>query len=111
MPHAYADKVAWVMRHLPELTSRVIITYDKGTARVLRASCSPLSTAITGRRHCIVYKLQARPETAQQEPRAKPELSDKLCAKCSSPMVKRGSSDNAFYGCSTYPKYKHTERA
>lgn len=28
--HAYADKVSWVLRHLPELKRKVIITHDKG---------------------------------------------------------------------------------
>ncbi len=27
---AYADKAAWVMKHLPELKRRIIITHDKG---------------------------------------------------------------------------------
>lgn len=27
---AYADKVTWVLRHLPELTRRIILTHDKG---------------------------------------------------------------------------------
>lgn len=27
---AYADKAAWVMKHLPELTRRIIVTHDKG---------------------------------------------------------------------------------
>lgn len=29
-PHAYADKVRWVMRWLPELTRKIILTHDKG---------------------------------------------------------------------------------
>lgn len=28
--HAYSDKAAWVLRHLPELKRRIIITHDKG---------------------------------------------------------------------------------
>lgn len=28
--HAYSDKAAWVMKHLPELKRRIIITHDKG---------------------------------------------------------------------------------
>jgi 5'(3')-deoxyribonucleotidase len=28
--HAYADKVLWIMDHLPELQTRIIITHDKG---------------------------------------------------------------------------------
>lgn len=28
--HAYADKPAWVFRHLPELKRRIIVTHDKG---------------------------------------------------------------------------------
>lgn len=28
--HAYADKAAWVLRELPELKRRIIITHDKG---------------------------------------------------------------------------------
>lgn len=27
---AYADKVAWVLQHLPELERRIILTHDKG---------------------------------------------------------------------------------
>ncbi|MHB1826776.1 MAG: 5' nucleotidase, NT5C type [Steroidobacteraceae bacterium] len=27
---AYADKAAWVLRHLPELKRRIILTHDKG---------------------------------------------------------------------------------
>lgn len=30
IPGAYADKVAWVLNHLPELKRRVILTHDKG---------------------------------------------------------------------------------
>lgn len=30
VPHAYADKAAWVLKHLPELKRRIIITHDKG---------------------------------------------------------------------------------
>jgi 5'(3')-deoxyribonucleotidase len=30
VPHAYADKAAWVLRHLPELKRRIIMTHDKG---------------------------------------------------------------------------------
>src|SRR5690606_26766377 len=30
VPHAYSDKAEWVMRHLPELRRRIIITHDKG---------------------------------------------------------------------------------
>ena len=30
IPHAYSDKAAWVMEHLPELKRRIIITHDKG---------------------------------------------------------------------------------
>ena len=30
LPHAYADKVAWVLRELPELKRRIIVTHDKG---------------------------------------------------------------------------------
>lgn len=30
VPHAYADKAEWVLRHLPELKRRIIITHDKG---------------------------------------------------------------------------------
>jgi 5'(3')-deoxyribonucleotidase len=30
VPSAYSDKVSWVMEHLPELTSKIIITHDKG---------------------------------------------------------------------------------
>lgn len=30
IPHAYSDKAAWVLKHLPELKRRIIITHDKG---------------------------------------------------------------------------------
>jgi hypothetical protein len=30
VPFAYADKVSWVLVHLPELKRRIIITHDKG---------------------------------------------------------------------------------
>jgi 5'(3')-deoxyribonucleotidase len=30
IPHAYADKAAWVMKHLPDLKRRLVITHDKG---------------------------------------------------------------------------------
>lgn len=30
LPFAYADKVAWVLEHLPELRERIILTHDKG---------------------------------------------------------------------------------
>lgn len=30
VPHAYADKVQWVLDNLPELKRRIIITHDKG---------------------------------------------------------------------------------
>jgi 5'(3')-deoxyribonucleotidase len=30
IPHAYSDKAAWVMQHLPELKRRIIVTHDKG---------------------------------------------------------------------------------
>lgn len=30
MPFAYADKVSWILEHLPELAERIIITHDKG---------------------------------------------------------------------------------
>ncbi len=30
IPHAYADKADWIMRHLPELKRRIIMTHDKG---------------------------------------------------------------------------------
>jgi 5'(3')-deoxyribonucleotidase len=30
IPHAYSDKAAWVIQHLPELKRRIIITHDKG---------------------------------------------------------------------------------
>lgn len=32
-PRAYADKVAWVMDNLPELTRKIILTADKGMLR------------------------------------------------------------------------------
>lgn len=30
IPHAYADKADWILRHLPELKRRIIMTHDKG---------------------------------------------------------------------------------
>ncbi len=30
VPHAYSDKAAWVLRELPELKRRIIMTHDKG---------------------------------------------------------------------------------
>jgi 5'(3')-deoxyribonucleotidase len=30
IPFAYADKAAWVLKHLPELKRKIIITHDKG---------------------------------------------------------------------------------
>jgi len=30
IPYAYSDKVAWVLRELPELKRRIIVTHDKG---------------------------------------------------------------------------------
>lgn len=30
LPFAYADKVAWILEHLPELSERIILTHDKG---------------------------------------------------------------------------------
>lgn len=30
IPFAYADKAAWIMEHLPELTRRIIVTHHKG---------------------------------------------------------------------------------
>lgn len=30
VPSAYSEKAAWVLRHLPELKQRIIVTHDKG---------------------------------------------------------------------------------
>lgn len=30
VPHAYSDKAAWILEHLPELKRRIVITHDKG---------------------------------------------------------------------------------
>lgn len=30
IPHAYSDKVAWVLNHLPELKRRIVVTHNKG---------------------------------------------------------------------------------
>lgn len=30
IPHAYGEKVRWIMKYLPELVDRIIITHDKG---------------------------------------------------------------------------------
>ena len=29
-PHCYAEKVEWILNHLPELKRRIILTHDKG---------------------------------------------------------------------------------
>lgn len=29
IPQAYADKVAWILKHLPELKRKIVITHDK----------------------------------------------------------------------------------
>ncbi|WP_415913384.1 5' nucleotidase, NT5C type [Neptuniibacter sp. QD37_11] len=31
VPHAYSDKVKWILKYLPELEKKIIITHDKGT--------------------------------------------------------------------------------
>lgn len=33
IPQAYADKVAWVLRYLPELKRKIILTHDKSLLR------------------------------------------------------------------------------
>lgn len=33
IPHAYADKVRWVLHHLPELKRKIILTSDKSLLR------------------------------------------------------------------------------
>lgn len=33
IPQAYADKVQWVLDHLPELKRKIILTHDKGLLR------------------------------------------------------------------------------
>jgi 5'(3')-deoxyribonucleotidase len=30
VPHAYSEKAAWILRELPELERRIIVTHDKG---------------------------------------------------------------------------------
>jgi len=40
----------------------------------------------------------------------KPQMTDKLCAKCAAPMVIRSSKFGQFYACSKFPKCKHTEK-
>jgi 5'(3')-deoxyribonucleotidase len=30
VPYAYSDKAAWIIRHLPELSQRIIVTHHKG---------------------------------------------------------------------------------
>jgi hypothetical protein len=30
IPHAYADKAKWILRHLPDLKRRIIMTHNKG---------------------------------------------------------------------------------
>lgn len=30
IPQAYADKASWILRYLPELSRRIILTHDKG---------------------------------------------------------------------------------
>lgn len=31
--HAYADKAAWILKHLPELKRKIVITHDKSLLR------------------------------------------------------------------------------
>jgi 5'(3')-deoxyribonucleotidase len=38
VPHAYADKAAWILRHLPELKRRIIMTHER--------DCSATKTTI-----------------------------------------------------------------
>lgn len=33
IPHAYADKVAWILKHLPELKRKIVLTHDKSLLR------------------------------------------------------------------------------
>jgi 5'(3')-deoxyribonucleotidase len=33
VPHAYADKVAWILKWLPELKRKIVITHDKSLLR------------------------------------------------------------------------------
>jgi len=40
----------------------------------------------------------------------KPQMTDKVCAKCAAPMVIRSSKFGQFYACSKFPKCKHTEK-
>lgn len=61
IPIAYADKVAWVLRHLPELKRRIIITHDKGLLggegdylvddRPWRANCEAFRGTLIGFGH------------------------------------------------------------
>jgi DNA topoisomerase-1 len=40
----------------------------------------------------------------------KPIMTDKVCVKCSKPMLLRTGKFGQFYACSGYPKCKHTEK-
>lgn len=33
VPHAYADKVAWILKYLPELKRKIMLTHDKSLLR------------------------------------------------------------------------------
>jgi 5'(3')-deoxyribonucleotidase len=33
IPHAYADKVAWILEYLPELKRKIVLTHDKSLLR------------------------------------------------------------------------------
>lgn len=51
-PHAYAEKVAWILEHLPELERRIIITHDKG---LLGDECDFLCDDMPQRANCAVF--------------------------------------------------------
>lgn len=59
-PWAYAEKVEWILEHLPELKRRIVITHDKGLLgdagdiliddRVWRANCHQFQGALIAHR-------------------------------------------------------------
>jgi restriction system protein len=45
-----------------------------------------------------------------QEMKSLPQSPDLRCSKCGSPMVLRSGKRGEFYGCSSFPKCRHTEK-
>lgn len=53
IPHAYSDKAAWVMKNLPELKRRIIVTHDKG---LLGDACDYLIDDRPHKANCEKFK-------------------------------------------------------